>query len=591
MGKDSPGAEVRRKTTGKTGEKKSMITYSADFETITTEPTRVWLWGIIDIEEPDTNPLEWGTDLESFIQRCQEHNSRMEFFNLKFDGHFILDYLLKNGYRHVEIEQGDSLSKGEFSTLISHTGKFYTMKVRWRNGHRTEFVDAAKKFPNMSVAIVAKAFQMDVSKGDLDYHAHRPVGYQPNAKELDYLDRDVRIVAKALRQVFDNGMTRLTIGSDALAEYKALTGEKYFRERFPLFDEDMDAEIRRAYRGGFTYADDRFKGKRVGSGIVLDVNSLYPAVMYNESLPYGMPQKLTGKVEPTERMPLTIFSVTFTAKLKPDHIPCIQIKGSSIFGSTEYLKEINEPTTLWATNVDWQLYNDHYDIDVHAYNGGYRFRATVGMFKKYIDKWSEIKANSTGGQRQIAKLHLNSLYGKFASNPNVTGKIPYLEDDRVKYTRGTPATKDPVYTAAGVFITSYARNLTIRAAQQSYDVFAYADTDSLHLLTDEIPEAIDVHPTRMGAWKFEYAFTEAHFVRAKVYLERVAYQIGRDGRKDYSKRGSFKTAFAGLPQGIASQLTFDDLVEGKVIRGKLQPRSVPGGVILEDTPFTLNLTG
>src|SRR5690606_36328923 len=104
-----------------TGEKKSMITYSADFETITTEPTRVWLWGIIDIEEPDTNPLEWGTDLESFIQRCQEHNSRMEFFNLKFDGHFILDYLLKNGYKHVEIDQGDSLSKGEFSTLISHT--------------------------------------------------------------------------------------------------------------------------------------------------------------------------------------------------------------------------------------------------------------------------------------------------------------------------------------------------------------------------------------------------------------------------------------------------------------------------------------
>src|SRR5690606_33639890 len=138
-------------------------------------------------------------------------------------------------------------------------------------------------------------------------------------------------------------------------------------------------------------------------------------------------------------------------------------------------------------------------------------------------------AESTGGQREIAKLHLNSLYGKFASNPNVTGKIPILENDKVRFVSGEPATKEPVYTAAGVFITSYARGLTIRAAQQSYGVFAYADTDSLHLLSDTVPDGVDIHPTRMGAWKFEYAFSEAHFVRAKVYLEKVAYQMGKDG--------------------------------------------------------------
>ncbi len=66
--------------------------------------------------------------------------------------------------------------------------------------------------------------------------------------------------------------------------------------------------------------------------------------------------------------------------------------------------------------------------------------------------------------------------------------------------------KEPIYTAAGVFITSHARALTIRAAQASYDVFAYADTDSLHLLTDTVPDGIDVDPVRMGAGKFEYAF-------------------------------------------------------------------------------------
>lgn len=592
MGKGSTGARVsERDRTGRTGEKKAMVTYSADFETRTEAPTRVWLWGAIDISEPDTNELIYGTDIESFLDFCMEANCRMEFFNLKFDGHFILDWLLKNGYEHVETNENQRLYKGQFSTLISHTNKFYTMKVRWKNGHTTEFLDAAKKFPNMSVAIVAQTFGMEISKGDIDYHLDRPVGYQPTPEELDYLDRDCRIVAKALREVFDSGMTRLTVGSDALAEYKALTGSKYFREKFPLLPDELDAEIRRAYRGGFTYADDRFKGKRQSSGIVLDVNSLYPSVMYNEALPYGVPQYVEGQVKATTRFPLTIFSVTFTAKIKPGHIPVIQIKGSSIFGATEYLKEIEEPTTLSVTNVDWRLYNDHYDITVYSYNGGYRFKAAQGLFKTYIDKWSKIKAQSSGGQREIAKLHLNSLYGKFASNPNVTGKVPILEDEKVRFVSGEPATKEPVYTAAGVFITSYARDLTIRAAQKSYPVFAYADTDSLHLLTDSIPEGIDVHPSRMGAWKFEYAFSEAHFVRAKVYLEKVSYQMRKDGTRDHSKAGSYKTAFAGLPQGIAQALTFDDLIEGKVIQGKLQPRSVPGGVVLEQVNFTLNLTG
>ncbi len=38
---------------------------------------------------------------------------------------------------------------------------------------------------------------------------------------------------------------------------------------------DAEVELRKAYSGGFTYADERFKGRIVGEGVVLDVNSLY----------------------------------------------------------------------------------------------------------------------------------------------------------------------------------------------------------------------------------------------------------------------------------------------------------------------------
>ena len=564
----------------------------------------MWAWGTLDLSDPDDNAMEYGTEIETFIDKCMDRNSLMLFFNLAFDGIFILSWLLTNGYMHAEKDQNETLYKGQFTTLISHTGKFYTMKVRWRNGHITEFRDAAKKFPAMSVASLARAFKMDVQKGDIDYHADRPVGHDLTPEELDYLDRDVRIVAKAVKTAMDNGMKALTVGSDALTEYKkTIGGDGPFRTLFPILSTDMDAEIRRAYRGGFTYLADRYKLKRQGKGIVLDVNSLYPSVMYNNLIPYGMPEWVDGKVNPTEKRPLTIFSVTFTAKVKPDHVPCIQIKGSSIFGATEYLESIEEPTTLMVTNVDWELYQEQYDIDVYAYGGGWRFKAAVELFKDYIDKWSKIKAESEGGQREIAKLFLNSLYGKFASNPNVTGKIPVLEDGIVKLVMGEPATKDPIYTAAGVFITSHARALTIRSAQRNYQWFAYADTDSLHLISDhwEIeevdgkptlmnpPEGIEVHPSKLGAWKFEYQFQEAQFVRPKVYLERVKNENVHtaDCEPDCQRRHDYKTAFAGLPHGVAATLTFDDMRMGNVFHGKLSPRRVLGGVILEDTTFTL----
>ena len=544
----------------------------ADFETTTdSADCRVWAWGIADAGADPEN-VEMGNSIESFIDHISTFNSMCYFHNLKFDGHFILDYIMKNGYEHTEDKGTKPM---QFKTLISDMGMFYSITVRWKNGFSTEFRDSYKKLP-MTVKRIAKSFGYDEGKGEIDYHAHRPIGHELTDEEKDYLRRDVAIVAKAIKQVhIDNGMKRLTVASDSLAEYKSLK-EVQFDKFFPPLSADMDAEIRRAYRGGFTYADPRFKGRRLSSGLVLDVNSLYPHIMVDRIMPYGSPLFYEGYRAPDEARPLTIFSVTFTAKIKPNHIPCIQIKGSSMFQGTEYLTEIREPVSLMVTNVDWELYNAHYDINVLEYAGGWAFKATKGLFDAYVTKWARIKEHSKHGIREISKLHLNSLYGKFASNPNVTSKIPVLEDGIVKLKRGADDVRPPVYTAVGVFITSWARDFTIRAAQSNYDVFAYADTDSLHLLTDTIPESIEVDPHRMGAWKLEYRFTEAYYIRAKAYLER----------KD---DGNYHNAIAGLPEHLSSALTIEDLRPGLIIHGKLTPRAVAGGVVLVDTPYELKL--
>lgn len=554
----------------------------ADFET-TTDPldTRVWSWGMDTLKR---NNWVYGIDIKSFMDHISKFKSIIYFHNLKFDATFMMDWLLKNGYTHSTQR---NLKSGQFSTLISDMGFMYSMKVSWLRGQTTEFRDSLKKFPNMSVQRIAKTFKLPISKGDIDYHSERPVGYQPTPEEWDYVKRDVHIICHALEATFDAGMTKLTVGSDALSDYKAITGKANYGLLFPVFGQHMDTEIRRAYRGGFTYADPRFSGRVIGGGVVLDVNSLYPYVMYDRLIPYGTPNYSFGRVEATPARPLTIFSVTFTAKLKHGHIPCIQIKGNSQFSATEYLTEIKEPTELMVTNVDWDLYQEHYDINILHYGGGWSFMATKGMFADYIDKWSKVKAESTGGKRELAKLNLNSLYGKFASRTQILSKVPHLEDDRVKYHSGVEDTKSPVYTPAGVFITSWARDLTIRAAQTNYDVFAYADTDSLHLLTPEPPANIHIHPTDLGAWKREYDFDAALYIRAKAYLER-------HGASEFNasmgiEPGTYTTRIAGLPTSVSEKLTFADCVDGAIFHGKLSPRAVPGGLVLVDVPYKLKM--
>jgi hypothetical protein len=586
----SRGHQTSRRGTGRgrvSGNKRAA--FVADFETTTEaqmealgeDRTRTWLWGIVPVQSDES--LEWGTEIESFMELCSERNMNCYFHNLKFDGGFIVDYLLNYGF--VFREDTRRLNEKEFTAVISDSNKFYSITVKWENGNVTEFRDSLKKLP-MPAARIAETFNLPVTKGEIDYDVPRPVGYEPTWEEIDYLERDLLIIAMALRQVFASGMTRLTVAADSLAEYKRLNSTEWFQRNFPTLSDEMDTEIRRAYRGGFTYVADRFRDKRVGCGIVLDVNSLYPAIMYNRILPYGEPRFVEGYVEHDPEYPLRIFSVTFTAKLKPDHVPCIQLKGSSIFSAAEYVTEVNEPFTQMVTDVDWALYNDHYDITVLSWNDGWKFKAIRGMFDTYIDKWSKVKAESKGGAREIAKLHLNSLYGKFASNPNITGKVPILEDGRVRLVRGKDKRKPPIYTAVGVFVTAYSRDMTIRAAQANYNEFVYADTDSLHLVGSDFPvgltsawegclNGLDIHPSRLGAWKFEYEFKEAHYIRPKSYL----------CLKD---DGTYKVAFAGVSEKKQKELTFDSIM-GDVVTieaAKMDHRVVPGGVILVDRDYT-----
>lgn len=552
--------------------------YTADFETTTViEDCRVWAFAICDMDDIDN--MIYGNSIEEFFQVCKSlPDCKMYFHNLAFDVSFIFDYMLRNGYVW-EDDRIPRYTKG-FTTVISELNQVYSVRVNLGNGHTVSFWDSMKVIP-LSIAAEAKAFGLAMEKGDLDYGAYRPEGHELTDDEMDYIRRDVQIDAQAMNFMLDNGLSKMTIGACALADYKRMMGgSKGFRYHFPVLTPDEDAFIRKAYRGGFTYVNPRYAGKELGEGISYDVNSLYPSVMASASgevMPYGKPKWFYGEPSPTDEYPLWIARVRLAFTVRQGRIPCIQLKGNMSFVPTEYVTDSKGDVTITITSVDWALICQQYDVTVYEWVGGYAFRASNLLYRDYVDKWVKVKNQATidgnKGMRQIAKLMLNSLYGKFATQIEVRSRKPVIEEqNHVRYVDLPPTEREPVYLPAGCFITAFARYKTITSAQACGDRFIYSDTDSLKVIGTE-PLDIDIDDVRLGAWKDEGHFTRFKALRAKTYIAEYGSDI--------------EVHVAGLPARCHSQVTFDNFEMGATYHGKLYQMRVEGGIVLIEDDFQI----
>lgn len=556
-----------------------MRTYTADFETTTDpEDCRVWAYAVCEVGNPEF--VSYGNSIEGFLSWCEAAaNCQLYFHNLAFDGAFIFDYLLKSGWRYVA--RKERRGPKTFTALIGEQNQVYSIELFFDPVRKVRIWDSLKVIP-LSIKAMAKAYGLPIGKGELDYSAYREAGHELTDEEREYIKGDVQIAAMALQVMLSEGMSRMTAGSNALGYFKkGRGGDRKFRNWYPLLDSDADAFLRKAYRGGFTYVNPAFQGRDVGEGIVLDVNSLYPSVMYCEKLPFGEPMWFDG--EPRKPMPWYVWVAlgNFDFKLKEGCIPSLQLKNNPQFAPTEY---ITEGSRQWITltNVDFELMCEQYDVTVNEWFGGYAFDTSEYEFREYIDHWMGVKEQATvegnSGMRQIAKLQLNSLYGKFATRTTCEGKHPELDERGVvRYVRDEPEERPPVYLPVGIFVTSYARAKTIRSAQACYGRFCYADTDSLHLVGTEVPEGLDVDPVKMGAWKHESTFDHAKFLHAKCYVEHEAGTPEED----------LTVHVAGMPATCHDSVTLENFEIGAEYDGKLYPRRVPGGIVLEEAPMRI----
>ena len=646
-----------------------------DFETTVYEgqdDTEVWASAIVEMYTEDVKIFHSIAETYDYLVSLN-CNVCVYYHNLKFDGAFWLSYLLCDlNYEQAIVHNSDKeydvrfvydseMKNKSFKYSISDMGQWYSITIKIKD-HIIELRDSLKLLP-FSVKRIGDSFKTKHKKLDMEYTGFRYAGCTITDEEKSYIANDVLVVKEALEIMFDEGHKKLTIGTCCLDEYKSSVGWEFYKEMFPdMYSYYIDSDIygydnageyiRKSYKGGWCYLVKGKESKIKTNGTTADVNSLYPSMMSSESgnrYPIGKPHFWTGNYIPDVALePDKYYFIRIKTRfyIKPNMLPCIQIKNNLMYSAKEWLetsdiynhkdgkhysqyvdihgKVQNAVVTLTLTMTDYILIKEHYDLVDFEILDGCWFDAQVGIFDEYIEKYKKIKLESKGAKRELAKLFLNNLYGKMASSPNSSFKFAYEKDDKsVGFVEVREFDKKPGYIPVGSAITSYARNFTIRAAQKNYHGvnergFIYADTDSIHCdLEPEQITGIKVHPKDFCCWKLESCWDVAIFTRQKTYIEHVIkedlepienpyYNVKCAGMPEKCKE-LFKASMLQLSQEtweterkeewdkmkederkfVLTPRSLTDFCVGLIVPGKLVPKRIRGGILLVETTYEM----
>lgn len=301
------------------------------------------------------------------------------------------------------------------------------------------------------------------------------------------------------------------------AKIPAILGKKY-------------RDISQAYYGGIT---DYYKvsGRNVKS---YDVNSLYPYCMQKFSMPVGSPVYFKGNPYKVRGNPFGFFYVE--VECPEMKVPFLPYKN----------KEKKYSTTVYPIGT-WSGWYFSEEIK-NAEKYGYKFKIIEGIlferaniFKDFISKLYEMRLKSNRGdpKNQIAKMIMNSTYGRFGMSPLMekheittpleSEKILDKNNDAnivslpgsgnviVSYKSGSSEELEYVGVSVSVSaaIASYARIVMSHYLVKYSDHLICCDTDGIKVSCDLDSKEVD--DTKLGMMKYEYTFTAMVSPGAKMY--------------------------------------------------------------------------
>ena len=357
-------------------------------------------------------------------------------------------------------------------------------------------------------------------------------------------------IVSALKQskIFNINCQNLTLAKIALQQWEKFdtTGITKEIKKLEIDNENINEtemttaeELRQAYRGGLLWLNPYYEGVDIDYGLVLDINSFYSWVMRYCELPVSRPKEDAFPNESWKYM-LHYYIGGFIFKniqLKEDGIPCLYNDADELIDGCELL------CSGWYTNFDISAIMKNYNIeekDIYCFKL-YTFETRSGVFNEYIDYFYELKKNSTGTEREIVKLFLESLYGRFG----------VLKASRFQY------------LPMSVFITSIARYIIMMEANKvGIDRIVQIDTDGLHIYGLEIPEDIDIGPD-LGQFKIEDVFKEARYIAKRSYCHKSVTISDRYNR-NFTITGEGKTIFklCRAQDEVKSEMTWENFRPG-----------------------------
>lgn len=300
-----------------------------------------------------------------------------------------------------------------------------------------------------------------------------------------------------LREYDRSGLCKITAGGASMEAFAS--GEwKWYYDKFPQLKPEDKKSLHDAYIGGFMVAREGAYGKAID----VDCNSMYPSILRDEWLPWGLPEPYDGKYLQDDDMPLHCDEITFRAELKPDGYPFL-LDNRSIYGLNRLTSTCGYVTRV-LTDIDQKLLHENYEVSIYRHVRGWKFRQSKGFFRSFIDEWGGLKQRATGERRQMAKLVMNALVGKMASLPKGAVMLPLSRDgitlDWDIAQRGESNLKTD-YLPVPVWVNAYARRKLMDVCHANSDRLLYANTDGCILSGWEPVDSCEIHPTDLGKWK------------------------------------------------------------------------------------------
>jgi hypothetical protein len=609
--------------------------YVADFETCDGEKEykldvktgnmiyeqKVWLAGFKNLATMESTYFYNIEDfMSAILARGDNSNTEYAFHNIKFDGSYIIPWLLHNGYQSTTTKPQPQ----EFSVLVDDRNAWYSITIQVTKRRKVTLWDSAKLFP-CALEYLHEVYSTPTHKIHEDddfYNAVRPDGYTPNEREMMYFENDLQVPAETLNKHIEVCGLRFkkTQAGQAFANF-----EKVFpawKMRFPALTVEQDDAIRKAYWGGISYVPKKYGGEDFYNIGVFDINSSYPDKAANFKLPYGQCLREFGENSHPDMSKFWVAEALVEFTLKENCLPCIPFK-SILEGQP--VEEIDPDHDKWMEDsqgivrmvfscIDFGTIQESYTFKVHRWlwsmHWAWKVHKEVAKFVNMNNetkiKYSKLaKTVSISDpryaewmtKRNRAKIDNNSFYGKFGEEIIKKGKTPYLEDGQIiwRLDREDETSEGKrKFLPVAIAITAWGRRQLTLGWNTLREHALYCDTDSLHYLKEgqsKLDAAtaageFEIDNERLGAWKLEGNMKRGRYLRAKAYMEQT-------------DKDKIEVTLAGLPadkhSGQFSKkrscLNWDNFKIGTIIpadkTNKLRTVPTPSGNKLLPTSFQI----